>query len=80
MRPDMICFEYAQKALDAAYRAQTEMAKVPSSYSDFDRLAINSAIPHLEAAAAELRCFAPLSSPANGLAAFIGRRSAGTRP
>jgi hypothetical protein len=59
MRPALICFEHAQKALQAAYRAQTEMAKVPSSYNDFDRMAINSAIRHLESAATELRCFGP---------------------
>ena len=51
--------EFARKALEAAYRAQIEMARVPSPYNDFDRMAINSAIRHLESAATELRCFAP---------------------
>jgi hypothetical protein len=61
MRSALICFEHAQKALEAAYRTQTEMARVPSHYNDFDRMAINSAIRHLEKAAKELQCFAPPS-------------------
>jgi hypothetical protein len=50
-------FELVQKAILAIHQAQAEMTD--SSYNDFDRLAINNALEHLENALQELACFSP---------------------
>jgi hypothetical protein len=49
------CLTLVREAVAAAHRAQAEM--VGSVRHDFDRMAINDALAHLERALAELSCF-----------------------
>ena len=50
-------FELVQRAILAIHQAQAEMME--SGYNDFDRMAINNALAHLESAFEELTCFSP---------------------
>jgi hypothetical protein len=56
------CLSLVREAVAAARQAQAELAG--SVRHDFDRMALNEALGHLERALAELSCFEP--PPATG--------------
>lgn len=51
------CLKSVQEAIAAARESQEKMNRAGSNH--FDRMAINSAVEHLERALNELACFAP---------------------
>jgi hypothetical protein len=63
------CLTLVREAVAAARQAQVEMAG--SVRRDFDRMAINDALGHLENALAELACF----EPSRGRKSVPGRRA-----
>jgi hypothetical protein len=57
MRAAERCWTFVQKAVLAAQEAQRDNSH--PGHNDFDRMAINAALVHLERALEELRCFDP---------------------
>jgi hypothetical protein len=63
------CLTLVREAVAAAHQAQVEMAGLVRH--DFDLIAINDALRHLENALAELTCF----EPSMDRAPVLGRRN-----
>jgi hypothetical protein len=55
MTSAQLCLSTVRDAIAVAHQAQAEIAS--SVRNDFDRMAINDALAHLERALAELKCF-----------------------